>query len=388
LFLTGWKGVPSQLLDDSDASRQETVLRLAKETNVPFDAIARILDHLALGEGSLDRSPQEVLTYEELVDSSIERLKGLRDRCRQTATPDFVPPLFPAQVQIQTLAGCNASCIMCAMSSPLIRRMQKGAMDDEEFETLIAECAVHDECEEIALYLQNEPLLDRRLGERIKRVKEVSGGRLRARIVTNGSLLREARIIELLDAGIDAIGVSLNAFTSNTYSRVMGGLNYQTTLENIETLLKRAPASLLVSITFIVVRENECEVSDAIKYWSDRGVLCGAYGVNTHGGALENFDALRPSDAPVRPKECYLPMESIGILANGQFILCCADWKRESMSRSPPSSSKISDVWHSSDVAAFRRNAIAGDFTHSMCRNCLGQTRVRENLLHLKSAAE
>lgn len=371
-----------QLFPASEASREEMIHRLAEETNVSFDAVARILDHFSLAAESANRPLEAASTYKELVDLSIEALQSLRERCRETLTADFVPPRFPAQVQIQTLAGCNASCIMCAMSSPRIRQMQKGAMAEEEFEALIAECAGHAACEEIALYLQNEPLLDRRLGEKIKRLKDVSKGRLRARIVTNGSLLGKPRIVELLEAGIDAIGISLNAFTAATYSRIMGGLDYRATFENIETLLECAPPTVLISLTFIVVRENESEVGDAIKYWSDRGVLCGAYGVNTQGGAIENFDSLVPSNSSPRLKECYLPMESIGILANGECILCCADWKRESLSKSPSSSSKIADIWHSPAVAAFRRNAIAGKLTHSMCRNCLGQTRVRENLIH------
>jgi pyruvate-formate lyase-activating enzyme len=371
-----------QFPSPSEAGRQDLIQRLAEETSVPFDSVARILDHLSLPAESANGFPDKVATYEELVDSSIARLKALRERCRQNATASFVPPRFPAQVQIQTTAGCNASCIMCAMSSPRIRQIQKGMMSDEDFEGLIAECAAHAECEEVALYLQNEPLLDRRLGDKIKRIKEVSGGRLRARIVTNGSLLREARIVELIEAGIDAIGISLNAFYAETYSRIMGGLDYRSTLQNVETLLECAPDTVLVSLTFIVIRENENEVREAIKYWSDRGVLCGAYGVNTQAGALENFDSLRPSNSPPRIKECYLPMESIGILANGQSILCCADWKRESISGSERPTSRIFNIWHSPAVAAFRRNAIAGDLRHSMCRNCLGQTRLRENLIH------
>lgn len=370
------------LSDNPEASYANIIRRLAAETNVPADAIARVLDHsLVIRESAGDQTSDD-LTYAKLVDSSIEKLQILRDHCRETVTSDFVPPGFPAQVQIQTVAGCNASCIMCAMSSPSIRQMQKGSMEEKDFDTLIAECATHTGCDEIALYLQNEPLLDRRLGEKIKRVKDLSGNRLRTRIVTNGSLLHERRIVELLDAGIDAIGISLNAFSPITYSRVMGGLHYQTTLRNVETLLAHAPDSVLVSLTFIVVRENESEVREAIKYWSDRGVLCGAYGVNNQGGAVSNFDNLRPSNSSKRPKECYLPMESIGILANGQFILCCADWRRESIARSERPFSRISDVWHSPRVAAFRRKAIEGKLTHPMCRTCLGQTRVRENLLY------
>lgn len=268
------------------------------------------------------------------------------------------------------------------MSSPSVRRIQKGVLDQRLFEALVTECAVNAECEEISLYLQNEPLLDRELAQKIKLVKELSKKRLRVRIVTNGSLLNESRAVDLFEAGIDSIGVSINAFTPQTYSRIMRGLDYSVTLRNVETLISLAPESVLISLTFVVVRGNESEVREAVKYWTDRGVLCGAYGVNSQGGAVDGFQNLRPLNSPRRAKECYLPLESIGILANGDFILCCADWKRESLHRTESSPRMISDVWHSPKVAAFRRDAIQGTFAHPMCRNCLGQTRVRENLLY------
>jgi len=270
---------------------------------------------------------------------------------------------------------------MCAMSMPKIRQLQRGVMPDDLYHRIVGECSRAAACEELALYLQNEPLLDRDLPRRIRVAKELSRGRLRVRIVTNGNLLTARVIDDLIAGGLDGIAVSLNAHSPRTYQRVMGGLDYELTRNNIELLLEKAPPSLFVSITFIVIAENEREIEDAISYWSERGVYCGAYGVNTLAGTLTEFDAIQPKQAKTRTKECYLPFESIGVLATGEVILCCTDWGRLSLSGNL-TTQPLEAIWHSRDVAEFRRQALLGFLNHKMCADCLGQTRVRENLLY------
>jgi hypothetical protein len=351
---------------------------LAENTGVSATDIGRIIAYF----GTLtSKGATDAKTYSDLVGASVADLEALRVACRDAISEASVPPRFPAHVQIQTIAGCNASCVMCAMSVPSIRRMQRGAMSTELFGHIVEECAASPECEEIALYLQNEPLLDRGLASRITTIKEASKGRLRVRIVTNGSLLSTPVIDDLIAAGLDSIAISLNAHRPETYRRTMGGLDYAETVRNIELLIDKAPPSLFVSLTFIVISGNEDEIKEAISYWSERKVYCGAYGVNTHGGALVNFDSLQPRNTAVREKECYLPFESIGILATGDVILCCTDWQRLSLSGSL-SSGTIKSIWHAPAVSQFRREALDRLFHHPMCASCLGQTRLLENLLY------
>jgi MoaA/NifB/PqqE/SkfB family radical SAM enzyme len=363
---------------DSPAERA----RIAAASGVSTADVAKLLDYLAL-TAVAQREPAEDVTYGDLVEQSIAALEEGRARYREALSEERVPPEFPAHLQVQTIGGCNAACVMCAMSNPEIRRFQKGRMSPALFTRIVDECAEQEGCREVALYLQNEPLLDPDLAARVRYVKERSSGRLMTRVVTNGSLLTGRRIDELLAAGLDRIAISLNAFTPEVYRLVMGGLELDQTLANLELLLAKAPGTMLISLTFMVTALNQHEIEPAIDYWSSRGVLCGAYGINTMSGTVRDFEQVRATAAPEREraKECYLPLESTAILASGEVLLCCADWTRSSACGSLEHRT-LWDVWHSPALAELRRQAIRERFPHEVCKACLGQTRVRDNLLY------
>lgn len=321
------------------------------------------------------------LTYRELVAQSMDHLESLRQRYRAMEMNDLVPPDFPTHVQIQTLGGCNASCGMCPMSAPKYRRMQHGRMPWELFAKIIDECARHEACRAISPYLQNEPLLDRELSEKIRLIKTRSHGRLAARIVTNGNLLTSARAGELLDAGIDVISISLNARTGDVYERVMPGLSFGTVRANIEALLDKDLSRTLLILTFMVTAQNEHEIPEAIEYWSNRGVMCGAFGMGTMAGAAENFERLRAGSAKARSRECFVPFEATAILATGDMLLCCTDWARSSVYGNA-AEQEIRSIWHSPRLSAVRRKAIFGRLEEAACLKCLGQTKTLENLMY------
>jgi MoaA/NifB/PqqE/SkfB family radical SAM enzyme len=320
-------------------------------------------------------------TYRDLVAQSIQHLETVRRGYRLAEAGSRVPPEFPTHVQIQTLGGCNASCGMCPMSVPRYRGMQRGRMPDALFAKIVDECARHPECKVISPYLQNEPLLDRTLEDKVALVKARSGGRLAARIVTNGSLLTPKRSAALLEAGIDVISISVNAHSRAVYERVMPGLDFETVRANVDALLALGPPRTLVLLTFMVTRDNEHEIPEAIEYWSAHGVMCGAFGLGTMAGTVENFDGLLALGTPSRRKECFVPLEATAILANGDMLLCCTDWARSTVYGNV-TRDDLESVWHSPALSRARRNAIGGCFDEAACEKCLGQTKTLDNLMY------
>lgn len=356
--------------------------QIAAASGVAPEVVGKIIESLAAMEAEGGVNVTDYLTYGDLMLYSIQGLRETRSRYQQFDLTETVPPLFPSHVQVQTIGGCNASCVMCAMSSAAIRKAQRGLMSMELFTKIIDECASFEECQEVALYLQNEPLLDQTLALKVRLTKERSGGRLGTRIVTNGSLLDGARIDEFIEAGIDVISVSLNAFSAETYCRVMPGLDFAQTLNNVERLLDKASDRLMVILTFMVTTANEHEIQDAVEYWAGRDVMCGAYGIGTMAGTVPNFDSVRAKSSPERPhKECYLPLDNTAILCDGDILLCCTDWARQSISGNVGTRS-IYDIWHSEPLSGLRRQAIFDRFEHPTCHKCPGQTRVPKNLMY------
>jgi MoaA/NifB/PqqE/SkfB family radical SAM enzyme len=320
------------------------------------------------------------VTYGDLVRASWDRLTDVRGGFQAADLTGEVPPRFPVHVQVQTIAGCNASCPMCPMSDRAVRRRQKGRMTRALFAKIVREAAEHEECAVISPYLQNEPLLDPDLADHVRSIKQLSAGRLSARIVTNGYLLDASKLDELIAAGIDVISLSLNAHSPETYRKVMGGLDFDVTVSNLERLLAARNSGIMVIVTFMITSDNEHEIEEAVRYWSGRGVLCGAFGIGTMTGNVPRFDAVKPKTFQQRPLECFVPLEATTILANGDLLLCCSDWAHASVYGNVKRQS-IRDVWHSPDLSAIRRDAIGERFNHSICKRCLGQTKSPFNLI-------
>ena len=144
----------------------------------------------------------------------------------------------PALVQIQTVDRCNASCVMCPYSYEE-KDGPPARMDDALYEKILKEIAETGTLTGFTPMLQNEPLLDRGLADRIRLAKEILGRKMWVELPTNGSALTDTRIDELIDSGLDSLHISIDAATEETYRKIRKGLDYSTVVGNVENLLRR-----------------------------------------------------------------------------------------------------------------------------------------------------
>src|SRR5262245_50376952 len=127
---------------------------------------------------------------------------------------------FPRRISIQTQAGCNAKCVFCP-SPDVTGKLPMGTMDWELFEKIVDECAEH-EMERINPFGQNEPLLDRRIADRVAYIKRKCGDRVTTLIISNGARLTEKLMEDFIDAGLDRLRISLQVFDTVDFARSMG----------------------------------------------------------------------------------------------------------------------------------------------------------------------
>ena len=130
------------------------------------------------------------------------------------------PPEFPERLHIQTISYCNARCMFCAYPR-IVDRVSHGIMADDVYQKIIDEAELYHP-KRISLLLMNEPLLDRKLPERIAYAKEKLGDGTEITITSNGSLLTQKIIDRLIDAGLDSIKISIQGLTRETYEEIMG----------------------------------------------------------------------------------------------------------------------------------------------------------------------
>ena len=124
--------------------------------------------------------------------------------------------MIPKVLQIETIFGCNANCVMCPINAPTKRK--KGVMDIAMSKYILDELSPYvDEIEQLNFFFLGEPLLDPFIYERIKYAKKK--GFRNIGISTNADLLDRPRQIKLLESKIDTIIFSIDGIKKETTLR-------------------------------------------------------------------------------------------------------------------------------------------------------------------------
>lgn len=142
-------------------------------------------------------------------------------------------------VQIQTASFCDGKCLMCPYSTSW-HKQNPGCMSDELFETIIRQLEPM-ELERLCLYLENEPLLDRHVFDRLWMARN----RLRFacfNFATNAATLtadKAQQLVEVFEGTEHRIWIGFHGVDEASYRRVMG-LDFHKTLQNVIGLLRLA----------------------------------------------------------------------------------------------------------------------------------------------------
>jgi hypothetical protein len=139
-------------------------------------------------------------------------------------------------IETRPITGCNLNCIFCSVD--LCRRQRDFVVNSdyliEEAEKLAELKREQVNDLEIHINAMGEPLLYAPLADLIKGLKKIKGVKVIS-MDTNGSLLSESKVDELVKAGLTRFNISMNAFSKETAKRI-AGIPYPT--ENVKKICK------------------------------------------------------------------------------------------------------------------------------------------------------
>ena len=221
-------------------------------------------------------------------------------------------PRQPRYIQIETIIGCDANCPFCPQKNidrkPVI-------MPDTTWRKII------DDTRGLGItyrpFLQNEALIDKRLPEIVAYIKQDPTAR--AEINTNGNLMTEKMSRALIDAGIDLIRFSIDAFSPETYAQCRVGLDYNKVVDNINRfteIVAEGPRHVASEIRMIDMDMNRHEHKPFVDYWSeraDRALIVPLYNWPWDDGV----EMVR--------KPCIKMREEMFFYSDGRAVLCCWD---------------------------------------------------------------
>ena len=276
---------------------------------------------------------------------------------------------FPLVAQIQTQSFCNGRCSMCPYTMTK-KKLSQGTMDDELFFKIAREFASEPLFSILILDLQNEPLIDAKIFDRVKYFKSISRDK-QCVFVTNGELLDKFSLKEIMESKIDCLVVSLNAHSRETYESINTGLDYDRVISNVARLISNDFLKQRLMLSFVLTGQNATEIYQATRFWKRRGVKTRVMPLFNRGGLVRDYESLKPdgqySGWPLAAKVhhqliyripaivgCHHPFSSMCIAYNGDVILCCHDWNRVTVLGNATENS-LKEIWNSDKFRQVRK---------------------------------
>jgi organic radical activating enzyme len=289
---------------------------------------------------------------------------------RNTTTRRFALPRLPLErVHVEVTSHCNFACEFCP--NPSLER-PGGAMDFTLLGEVLDEISTSGVSRQVVFHQQGEPLLYPRLAEAVARG---TGLGLTTCITTNGALLDDRRVDELLAAGLSRLVVSLQTPDEESFViRGARGLSYPAFEARVVRAVRRIIAMDVpteVRVAFLTkpwprltlpivgnhwkIVEHNRDLHTLLEGWAsrllegnDKAPAPGAIrkAVRRAGVLHRNELRLHPRLVlearpvgmwsmperdygrpwlPARRGYCHGISEHIAVLWNGDYAFCCAD---------------------------------------------------------------
>ena len=252
-------------------------------------------------------------------------------------------PHWPDIVQIESTNLCNAKCVFCPRDE---MHRRQGVMDFELFRKVVDECAALG-ITHVRVHNYGEPFLDRELVEKVRYAK--SKGIAEVGMISNGSLITEEIARGMIDAGLDAINISVDAAGKEVFESTRLHLKYDDVIGNIRTLARlrnesgRTHPKLILSF---VRQNNSADEQAFIDEWRQVADKIHITDLHNWAGTLnDHTDVQFP---------CYRLWLTFTVLWDGRVSMCCADFDGRHIFGDLRSQT-IAEVWNDPLYRAARR---------------------------------
>jgi MoaA/NifB/PqqE/SkfB family radical SAM enzyme len=184
-----------------------------------------------------------------------------------------------------------------------------------------------------------EPLLNRQTPDFVRKIRAAG---FECSVSTNGALLNETRGRALLDAGLQGVEINVGE-EGDDYERLYG-LPFEKTCENVIRFNEMAAAAggeCQVRVVLVDHRRDPEHIAKMKQFWRQRGIKhFMPLEIMNRAGALfvdemqyTSFPEHAEAEARLQARGvdpvCAAPFILLFIGYDGQYYLCCSDWKKD-----------------------------------------------------------
>ncbi len=277
--------------------------------------------------------------------------------------------LFPPMVVVKITNTCDLECVHCPYSVISKQAHYKPVhMDWGLYEKIVDEVAAYKGVI-FRLLCDGEPLMHPRFPDMIRLAKQKGIGPLN--FITNGVRLDSKLAATVLESGVDAVEISLDALTQATYEKIRKGSNFGLVMDNVHEFIEKRnkmAAKTKIMVSIIDQPEVGAEMEAFKEYWEQRAdkVITRIY---TSIGGLVDDTKMKIDDSGDR-WPCPLLWRRFFINSLGAAEFCVEDWYSETVVGDVNKAS-IREIWSSPEYEKVRQAHLSRKFYEvSYCSGC------------------
>ena len=199
------------------------------------------------------------------------------------------------KLYIESTNLCNLKCSMCFRHNWFDEPM--GLMSDETVEK-VCEIIQKETFDTVFFGGMGEPLLHPKLCHMIQCAADAGK---RTELITNATLLTPEMSEKLLQAGLNMLWVSMDGFSKESYEAIRKGSMYHLITDHLTAFhrLRQVAPTAMLGITFVVMKENEYELTQINRFADDFHVDMLNISHVIPGEPLADTDALYEKTFPI-----------------------------------------------------------------------------------------
>jgi len=287
----------------------------------------------------------------------------------------------PLMVSMELGNHCNINCLFCRNEKGVIPDVNpvqsqgtipKGWMPPETAMDIIDQ--LKDYLLIAVLYTNGEPLMYKKLSEV---VHFATRHKVASMIATNGTLLNEKNIKELLESGLDFVKIALSGYTQDIYEVQVRNGDVEKVKKGIEMFVRmnrEGRYGTVIMVDYILYEYNRHQLKDIQEFCEKLDVMLSVRPGNPKGG-LEGKEASLSNEILPLKESCDWLWKALQIDWNGDVLHCCecAVWgNTKRYAKMQAGQTDLLDVWNGVNAMTMRQTIThKGRGAVPVCSGCL-----------------
>jgi radical SAM protein with 4Fe4S-binding SPASM domain len=228
---------------------------------------------------------------------------------------------------------------------------------------LLEEISKH-EITRLTLFNNNEPLLDKRIYDFVRKAHEMMPT-VEIGLSSNGRVVTKGVLDRLVKSGLTTLYISIPCVERENYKEVMGVYP-----DKIFDVLDLVDDKKILDMVRIAVPITKFLDEDALREKFKKYKVCvWNLEFKDSWGIKEKFNEVAREDSIAGL--CDRPMDQAVISSNGDVIICCRDWQCQNVVGNVYDSS-LYDIWHSEPMQKIQHLIAEGKYDEiECCKDCM-----------------